>query len=196
MGEDAAGVTMTTNPTARSVLASLAIACLPLIALAQTYPRTLVASAEVTGSGGASTATVTIHIERLMHDIDFKSVSDALKYGGYPNFVPALRKLPSIGYVEVGGRRTELKYARERSDGKPRLVLGTDRPIYFVGGGAPDAKPKAGYEVAVIDLEFDAQGNGQGTMAAAARVKPAPDGGVTVDDYAVAPIRLTTKPAK
>jgi hypothetical protein len=186
---------MITNPTTRSVL-TLAIVVLPLVAAAQTYPRMLVASAEVSGSAGASTATVTIHIERLMHDIDFKTVADALKYGGYSNFLPALRKLPSIGYVEAGGRQTALKYARERSDGKPRLVLGTDRPIYFVGGGAPDAKPKAGYEVAVIELEIDAQGNGQGTMAAAARVKPAPDGGVIVDDYAVAPIRLTTKPAK
>jgi hypothetical protein len=75
-------------------------------------------------------------------------------------------------------------------------VLVTDRPIFFVGGGAPDAKAKDGYELGVIELEVDAQGNGRGTMAAAARVKPGPDGGVILDDYATAPIRLTTKSGK
>ena len=72
----------------------------------------------------------------------------------------------------------------------------TDRPIFFVGGGAPDAKPKAGYELGVIELVVDPQGSGQGTMAAAARVKPGPDGGVILDDYAAAPVRLSIKPGK
>jgi hypothetical protein len=72
----------------------------------------------------------------------------------------------------------------------------TDRPIFFVGGGAPDAKPKAGYELGVLELAVDAQGSGQGTMAAAARVKPGPDGGVILDDYAATPIRLSIKPGK
>lgn len=178
----------------RRVLVALTIAGVPVMAWAQSYPRTLVASAEVSGPDGAATTTVTIHIERLMPDHDFKSVAAALKHGGYSNFLPALRKLPAIGHVQVGGRQTALKYARERSDGKRGLVLGTDRPIFFVGGGAPDAKPKAGYEVAVIELDIDAEGRGHGTMAAAARVKPAPDGGVIVDDYAVAPVRLSIKP--
>jgi hypothetical protein len=42
----------------------------------------------------------------------------------------------------------------------------------------------------------DAQGSGQGTMAAAARVKPGPDGGVIVDDYAATPVRLSIKLGK
>jgi hypothetical protein len=129
-----------------------------------------------------------------MNDFAFKSVADALKYGGYPNFLPALRKLPPIGYVELGKTRTDIKYARMSADS--HLVIGTDRPIFFVGGGATDAKRKAGYEVGIIDLEFDTQGNGHGTMAAAARVKPGPDGGVVIDDYADAPIKVSVKPAK
>ena len=75
-------------------------------------------------------------------------------------------------------------------------MLGTDHPIFFIGAGAPDAKPRTGYEVAVIELDIDAAGNGTGTMAAAARVRPAPDGGVTVDDYAAEPVKLSIKPAK
>jgi hypothetical protein len=175
--------------------AALLTAGLSGVVLAQSYPRTLIATADVAGPTGSAKAEFKIQIERLMLDVDFNRVAEALKFGGYPKFLPALRDLPPVGYVQVGERQTVLKYARMRRDGQPRLVLGTDRPIFFVGGGAPDAKPKAGYEVGVIELEVDAQGNGQGTMAAAARVRPGPDGGVVIDDYATSPIRLSIKPA-
>lgn len=187
---------MVTTFTTRCMLVGLAIVCLSIIAQAQSYPKTLVARAEVSGDAGGLTGTLTIRIERLMPDFDFKAVTDGLKFGGYPGALSALRKLPEIGYVQIGDRKTSLKYAHERPDRKPRLVLVTDRPIFFVGGGAPDAKPKAGYELGIIELDLDAQGNGQGTMAAAARVKPGPDGGVILDDYATAPVRLTVKPGK
>ncbi len=173
---------------------TLVLAALPLAIQAQSYPMTLSASAEMKMAKSAVTATFTIHLEALMNDYSFKTVADALKYGGYPNFLPALRKLPPIGFVELGNARTEIKYARMSPDS--HLVIGTDRPIFFVGGGAPDYKRKAGYEVGIIDLEFDPQGNGHGTMAAAARVKPGPDGGVVIDDYAEAPIKVSVTRAK
>lgn len=44
-----------------------------------------------------------------------------------------------------------------------------------------------------MELQLDDQGSGTGTMAAAARVRPSPDGGVVLDDYAEAPIRLTVR---
>jgi hypothetical protein len=68
----------------------------------------------------------------------------------------------------------------------------TDQPIFFVGGGAADAKPRAGYEVALIQLQVDSIGLGDGTMAAAARVRPGGESGVQVDDYADKPIKLVT----
>ena len=64
----------------------------------------------------------------------------------------------------------------------PQVVLITDEPMYFLGGGAKDAKPRAGYEVGVIQMEVDAAGNGTGSVAAAAKVKPGEDG-VIVNDY-------------
>jgi len=176
------------------VLAALAIAALPLVGRAQTYPRTLAATAETSGATGTATGAFTIHVDQLMSDRDFKKVADALKYGGYLKFVPAIREAPPVGYVQMGDRKTVIKYARVRAD--KRLVLGTDHPIFFVGAGAPDAKPKTGYDVAVIELDLDAAGNGKGTIAAAARVRPAPDGGVVLDDYAAEPVRLSIKPAK
>ena len=54
-----------------------------------------------------------------------------------------------------------------------------------------NAPPRAGFEVAVLQLQVDATGRGKGTMAGAARVRPDGEGGVVLDDYADEPIALT-----
>ena len=172
------------------------IAALPTSAFAQSYPKTLAASAEASVSYAKLSATFTIQVDRLMRDQDFMKVADALKYGGYPRFLPALRQLPVVGRLQIGEMKFDLKYARERPANKSQLVLVADRPVYFFGGGSIDPKAKGGYELTILELDLDASGIGQGTMAAAARVKPSGDGGVIVDDYGVAPFRLMVKPAK
>lgn len=187
---------MTQNPSVRFAPLALLVAALPLAVQAQSTPRTWQATAEAALGKSAVTATFTIHLNGEMPDLTFKIVADALKYGGYTNFLPALRKLPAIGYVELAGRRTEIKYARKRAGSSSNLVIGTDQPLFYLGGGAPDPKRKAGYELGIIDLELDAQGNGRGLMAAAARVKPGPDGGVMIDDYAEEPIKVSVKLSK
>jgi hypothetical protein len=68
----------------------------------------------------------------------------------------------------------------------------TDKPVYFVGGGEVNAKPREGYELAVMQFEMDDAGMGQGTMAAAAKIKPGGPNGFVIDDYAEKPIKLTS----
>ena len=149
------------------------------------------------GAAAAADTTVTIHVTRLMAEADFESVAKGLKFGGYPKFLDALKQLPVVGHVEVGRQKADLKYARVRTTDKGELlIVGADRPLYFLGAGRPDAKPKAGYETAFLEIEIDAQGNGTGTMAAAARVKPGEGGSVVIDDYAEDPIRLTIRAEK
>ena len=63
--------------------------------------------------------------------------------------------------------------------------------MFFVGGARPDAKPRTGYETALIQLQVDDAGTGTGTMAAAVRVKPDGEGGVRIDNYAEEPLDLT-----
>jgi hypothetical protein len=175
-----------------------AIACLFVcVATAQAaaqaadYPLTLAASAQVTKGATTIATTFTIHLDRLIHETFRTRVTDALKFGGYPKFLPALRALPAIGTIEVGARKVELKYAREEKREKGiRLVLVADQPLFFLPGAA---KAKAGYELTVVDLNLDAKGSGTGTMAGAARVKPAPDDGVVLDDFAETPVELTVR---
>ena len=94
--------------------------------------------------------------------------------------------------MTLGDQAFTIKWAtQEALPGGRRIVVVTDKPIAFVGGAAVGAKSRAGYEVAVIRFEIDKEGQGQGEMAAAARVRPGGDTGVLIDDYAEALIKLT-----
>ena len=156
-------------------------------------PETFTATAEVKAATGAITAAIQIHIRRYTPDFDRTAVETALKSGGYPAFVTALRKAPEVGSVAVGDRKFPIRWAREQKSANGRtIVVVTDEPVFFVGGGRTDAKPRAGYEVAVIQLLVDDTGVGSGTMAAATRVKPGGETGVQIDDYADQPITLAT----
>jgi hypothetical protein len=156
-------------------------------------PETFSANAQVKAAAGAIAATILIQIQRYTPDFDRTAVETALKGGGYPAFLTALRKAPEVGSVTVGDQKFAIRWARDQKTAKGRtIVVVTDKPVFFVGGGSTTAKPRAGYEVAVIQLQMDEVGLGSGSMAAAARVKPGGETGVQIDDYADEPIKLVT----
>jgi hypothetical protein len=158
------------------------------------YPMSLTADAKATAGTAAVTAPVTIKVDRLMEESRRKRVTDRLEHDGYAKFVPELRALPPVGTIEVQGRSVEIRYAREQRDEKGRrVVLIADRPLFFIG--ADPAKNRAGYELTIVELRFDAAGGFTGTMAGAAKVKTSPDGPI-LDDFAQAPVTLTPRRAK
>jgi len=156
-------------------------------------PETFTASAQVIGQNAGSSAQVTIHIEQYTSDKDRGTIEEALKTGGYEKFLPVLRGAPEVGYVEMNGRKVTLRWARQQPTDKGRLItLVTESPMFFVGGGSVDAKPRAGYEVAVLLLDVDSIGLGNGSMAPAARVRQGGSTGVQIDDYGDTPVKLAT----
>jgi hypothetical protein len=179
---------------------SIMLACaIPVIAATSqtssrpTAPETFTANIQAYGAtGGAAAATIDIDIRRYTPEADRSAVEEALKTGGYPAFLTALRKAPEVGSVSFGSRKWAIRWAREQPAAKftRRIVAVTDKPLFFVGGGSVDAKPREGYEVAVIQIEIDDAGMGRGVMTAAARVKPGGETGVQIDDYADKPIKL------
>jgi hypothetical protein len=175
---------------------SILLGWMSATALAQTpaaAPETFVAMAEVGGREAAASATVTIRLEKYMDERDRTTLAEALKVGGYPRFLPAFRKAPDVGSVEMNGRKVVVRWARQQPSGKGRTIsVVTDGALFFVGGGSVDAKPRTGFELAVIQMELDAAGAGTGTMAAAARVKPGGATGVQIDDYSEAPVKLVS----
>ena len=79
-------------------------------------------------------------------------------------FVTTIRNAPEVGQLVLGGGQPyAIRYARERVEGGGRtIVVVTDRPVFFLGGGRETSKPRAGYEVAVVQIQLDAKGTGQG----------------------------------
>ncbi len=173
----------------------LIVSTTPAMVLSQIggAPETFTADLLALGAkGGAGSATLVINVQRYTPEADRAAVETALKSGNYSSFLTALRKAPEVGTVVFNDRKWTIRWARERPGARSRvIVLVTDQPIHFVGGGAIDAKPRAGYEVAVIQMQVDDTGLGTGTMAAAAKVKPGGDTGVVIEDYAEQPIKLT-----
>jgi hypothetical protein len=159
-----------------------------------TAPESFHANAQATSSGAGVASALTFQVDAYTPDADRERLLAALTSGGSPAFVEALKKEKAIGSVQAGARKVGIRYARSvaTANGGRRVVLVTDAPVYFVGGGALDAAPKAGFDVAVVEFEIDVVGLGSGTMAMAARVKPGGPAGVQIDDYAQQPVKLVT----
>jgi hypothetical protein len=158
----------------------------------QTAPETFTSSMQGRTSLGAAAAGLTIRIDRYSKDAERQVITDALKHGGYPGLVKALRQAPAVGHLAIGDKTFPLHWAREQTTSKGRAIsLVTNAPVYFLGAGSADAKPRDGFELAVVQLAVDDYGFGSGTFAAAAKVKSDGQGGVTILDYADEPITLT-----
>ena len=158
-------------------------------------PETFDIIATVSPNGtvkGSVTANLTVTLDRYTPEHERTKMTDGLKYNGYPGFLNALRNAPQVGTLEVAGEKFAIRWAHQVASATGRTItLVTDQPVFFVGGGRKDAKPKGGYETSVTQLVLDKSGKGTGSMAAAARVKPGGETGVRIDNYADKPVQLT-----
>ncbi len=149
-------------------------------------------AAAKTATGGSASAPVTITVDRKMSQGEAESLMTAFKAGGAAALRKGLAAIPPTGTVQLGaGKAMPTRFTLERATGDGRLLtILTDQPLFFVGAGAPGAKPKEGYDFAVIDIVIDAKGNGSGTLAPAAKLKLNQDAFV-VEDYGAEVVRLT-----
>ena len=76
-------------------------------------PETISANANVAGSAGAAATRIVMQVDSYTTDADRTAVEDALKHGGYPGFLTALRKAPVVGTVTVAGQTFSIRWARE-----------------------------------------------------------------------------------
>lgn len=145
-----------------------------------------------TADGKSGSAPVTITIDRTMPAAEAAPLVAAFKSGGAAALRKALVGVAPTGSVRVGdGKDTPARFTIERATGGGRLVtIVTDQPLVFIGATKPGAKPKAGYDFAVVDLILDASGGGTGTIAPAARLKLNGDA-LVVQDYSGEVVRLT-----
>jgi hypothetical protein len=151
------------------------------------------AKAKLTTEAGGADALVRIEIDQYTPERDLKTMEEALQTNGSGAFLDALRRAPIAGRFRMGDQTFTIRWARQRPTAKGRVIsLVTDSPVYFVGGGLPGAKPRTGFDVAVVQLNMDSAGVGEGSLAAAARVKPGGATGVEVEEYAGTPLKLVS----
>jgi hypothetical protein len=167
----------------RGFLAGVAVLWVA-VASAQTVPETFTATASVKRGGASASAPVTVTVTRYASAAERAAVMKAARSGGTAAVRTALAALPAAGFIQLGERRTPIRFAGERSTGSGRLVtVVTAEPILFVGAGIPESKPLTGFDVAVAMLDLQANGAGLGELAPAARVGLDEGGAFLIEDY-------------
>ena len=159
----------------------------------QTAPETFSARMSVGAQEGRGDAYITIRVQRYTPEKEIQAMEKALKEGGSAAFVAALKRAPVVGQLEAGNKTFSIRWAREKTSEKGRVIsLVVDSPVYFVGGGIPGAKAREGFDTAVVQLTMDPAGIGEGRVAAAAKVKPGGETGVDIEAYEAEPVKLTS----
>ena len=103
-------------------------------AQAPSQPEVFTGTANAKNATGAVSGTLEVRLRRMTPEFDKKAVENALKEGGYPRFLTAIRNAPEVGQlVLAGGAPIAIRYARERVDATGRtVVVVTDKPAYFI----------------------------------------------------------------
>jgi hypothetical protein len=158
---------------------------------AQPAGVTFKGTATVKSPAKSASVPITIRIDRFLSDADREKVVALVKKNDGSATQKLLHDMPDIGYISLGEKRTPIKYAYSRSTGDGRLVtVVTAQPILFLGGGAPDAKPKAGFNLALALLVLNAQDKGDGEIALAVKLKTDNAGAIVTDEYGTEVVRL------
>ena len=144
-----------------------------------------------TADGKSGSAPITITVDRTMPESEANALAEAFKTGGAAALRKALVGVAPTGTVQVrDGKPTPSRFTLERAVGGGRLLtILTDQPLVFIGANEAGAKPKAGYDFAVIDIQVDAAGAGSGTVAPAAKIK-LNGSAFVVEDYSGEVVRL------
>jgi hypothetical protein len=155
--------------------------------------ETFTATATVKSPDGNASTAVRIGVDRYATDAERDRLLTVVKGGDQGAIREALASMPDAGYIQIGTRRTTLKYAYARPSGGGRLItVIAAAPIAFVGAAAPDAKPRDGFDLALALLMLDDHDTGDGELAPAAKVKANAEGAIVTEEYGQAVVHLTS----
>ena len=159
---------------------------------AQSRPETYMATASVKTAGGASlTAPVTIDLTAWTSDADRTRLAGVLKSGGDEALQKQLAAMKTLGKVTLGKTTFDAKYAYAMTSSEGRIItVVTTTPMFFVGAGAPGAKPKSGHDFGVVTIEVNDAGSGRGTLTPAASLRMSPADAFVVEDYSAELVTL------
>jgi hypothetical protein len=146
----------------------------------------------VSGPGPSST-TVEVAIQRWSTDEERSGLLSVLAERGSRALTEALHDQEPTGWIRTTNRLAyDLRYAREIQQGDQRvLVLATDRPILMVE--AMGGTRTQDYNVTLVRLDLDAEGNGEGILIPGAElVLDLQANELTIEQHGVDAVRLTS----
>ena len=144
-------------------------------------------------NSGPKAGMVDITIERLTTDEERAGLISAFVEGGQDALLKALQKVrPRVGYIRTPnslGYDLQYAYRFVNSDGTSRVIIGTDRPINF---WEASRQPRTiDYPFTIIEMRLDAEGKGEGRMAAGTKISRSKDGKtVELENYGISPVAL------
>lgn len=157
-----------------------------------------VATADVSDrqSPGASTVQMTIDIQGWMDDSTVAAMGTKIRNDGSVAARTALSEMPTIGTVRVGGRVTELQWARsfDMGDNKYRVILASSEPVsnalaqHLVGQVKDD--------MTIMQLDLDANRVGTGVLQIGPELGVDSDGRITIQQRRVNPVKITSVNSK
>ena len=165
-------------------VAVTALAATFVVAAMTQSPESFTAAASVRHGTSTATADVSVRVDRYATDAERAALIKSTREGGGAGVQKALSARPDAGYIQLGERRTPIKYAWKTTMPDGQLItVATAQPILFLGAGVPQSAPKAGYDVAIAILEVKTTGPGNGELAPAAKLAIDDNGAVRVQDY-------------
>ncbi len=182
---------MSRRPLGAAVIA-LAMATVPVsTAQDKAGHEQFTAKATISAASGATaTAPVTLTVNRWMSREEAEKYVNAFRSGGPAALRQALTGVAPVGSVQVGDSpAVAVRMSLDRPTDTGRLLTLITDSLIRIGAGKPGAKPQAGFDFGVIDLEVAASGSGSGTMAPGAKIRTE-SGRFIVEDYGSEVVRL------
>ena len=143
-------------------------------------------------SGGTSgkNVGVNIYINSYTTDIEVKNYLSILKSEGQDGLEKAFDKTKERGRLAVtGSTGNDISFIRSRNAETKRIIrMASNRMISFAElYNSPRSRD---YKFTIVDLRLDADGNGEGNIFYAVKLKFNKQGALEIEHYGQSPIRL------
>jgi hypothetical protein len=150
---------------------------------AQPAPETFSGTASIRKGSARVSAPFSVTITQYASTAERDAVLAAVRQGGSEAARKTLATMADAGAIELGDRRTPIKFAVQRPSGSGRLVtVLTAEPIAYVGAGLPNARPRTGFDVALAILDVQ-ESTGVGELVPAAKIGLDHGGALVTEDY-------------
>lgn len=159
-------------------------------------PERFTATAIVNNIVASGAGVVLMDVTRWSTERERQTFVTTLTEKGPKQLLSDLKRAKSVGSIRTPDSLAyDLRYAHQipGEDGGRRIILATDRPIGF--WEAANQPRTLDYPFTVVQIQFDADGQGKGTISYATKIR-AYRGTIELEDFANLPVMLTSVKAE